>query len=101
MADEKKDDNGSAMGEVWLLLGFFAALVALWFYVGGPGRTDLRGLFLSPPQPLGSGSAYGPQLGSDGSTTSGGQQQPQTYQQQIEVQPGTQDNSGYYLQQQN
>lgn len=62
MADEEKKYD--AMGDVWLFVGFLVILVALWYAAGGPGKADLRGLFIAPPQPLGSGAAYGPQIGS-------------------------------------
>ncbi len=51
------------MGDAFVFLGILAILVALWFMSGGPGKADLRGLFLAPPAPLGSGEAYGPQVG--------------------------------------
>lgn len=53
-------------------LWFFAilaVLVVLWYFAGGPGKADLRGLFLSPPSPLGSGDAYGPQLNNADATS--------------------------------
>ncbi len=108
MADEPEPNH---MGEVLMLLGGLAALIALWFFVGGPGRTDLRGLFLAPPQPLGTGAAYGPQFGS---TTESGQDNSQqtgvTSQQNIQIEQVTppqqqtqqqpnpnQGSQGYYL----
>ncbi len=57
------------MADVWWLLGGLAVLVALWFYTGGPGKADLRGLFVAPPQPLGSGESYGPTFGSSTDST--------------------------------
>lgn len=48
------------MTSVYILLGLFALLVFAWFYTGGPEKTDLRGIFLAPPAPVGSGEAYGP-----------------------------------------
>lgn len=59
MAEEKKEHD--AIKDFWMVLIAFAALVALWFYMGGANFADLRGIFLSPPQPVGSGEAYGPQ----------------------------------------
>ena len=63
MAD-KPEGGGDIMQDVFFLLGGLAILVALWFMAGGPGKADLRGLFLAPPAPLGTGDAYGPQIGS-------------------------------------
>lgn len=60
MADEKS--GGGEYEMVIFVFGGFALLVALWFMTGGPARTDLRGIFLSPPAPLGEGGAYGPQI---------------------------------------
>lgn len=44
------------------VFGGFAFLVVLWYFAGGPAKTDFRGLFLNPPAPVGSGNAYGPQI---------------------------------------
>lgn len=66
MADEKagKDDaHKTAMGDVFFVLGLLGVLIALWFFSGGPERASLKGLFLAPPAPLGSGESYGPQFG--------------------------------------
>lgn len=38
-------------------------LVGLWFASGAYKNADLRGIFLAPPAPLGTGGAYGPQVG--------------------------------------
>ncbi len=61
MAEEKQ--GGSVMEEALFFVGILAILIALWFLSGGPGKADLRGLFLAPPAPLGTGEAYGPQVG--------------------------------------
>jgi hypothetical protein len=53
--------NGD-MEMVAFVLGGFAILVVLWFMTGGPAKTDLRGLFLNPLAPVGTGDAYGPQV---------------------------------------
>ena len=61
MADENK---GGGPGEMALFLfGGLVVLIALWFVNGGPQRADLKGIFLAPPAPLGTGGAYGPQVG--------------------------------------
>jgi hypothetical protein len=62
MADAPKGPS-TAQEALWIV-GGLVVLVALWWAAGGPGKTDLRGLFLAPSQPLGSGGAYGPQIGS-------------------------------------
>ena len=67
MADEKK--GSSPTEDALFLLGALAILGVLWYFAGGPGQTDLRGLFLSPPAPLGNGDAYGPQFGESSTTT--------------------------------
>jgi hypothetical protein len=67
MADAHGGDPNGDMGMVAFVLGGFAVLVVLWFMAGGPGKADLRGLFLSPLPPLGSGDAYGPTLNSTSS----------------------------------
>lgn len=61
MADDPKPRN--VMNDVYFFVGILAVLVLLWYFSGGPSRSDLRGIFLSPPQPLGTGEAYGPQPG--------------------------------------
>ncbi len=68
MADDDKK-SGNPMNELFLFLGFMAVLVALWYAAGGAGKADLKGLFLSPPAPLGTGEAYGPTFGNDASST--------------------------------
>lgn len=62
MAEDKKEGM-SAGTEALLFVAGLAALAALWWWSGGPGRADLRGIFLQPPAPVGSGDAYGPGLG--------------------------------------
>lgn len=68
MADAPKGPTPTE-DALWFF-GILAALIVLWYFAGGPGKADLRGLFLSPPAPLGNGEAYGPQLnGTENSTT--------------------------------
>ncbi len=78
MAGEPEGSN--AMGDALWVLGILGILVALWFASGGPGKADLRGLFLSPPPPLGTGDAYGPQVGTTSQATQEQQQQQQEQQ---------------------
>ena len=66
MADEPTKGNPTE-DALWFF-GILAILIVLWYFAGGPGKSDLRGLFLAPPQPLGSGDAYGPQFGEVSST---------------------------------
>ncbi len=61
MAEEEEHKSG--MTHWQFLFGFFAVLgllIYLWYQNGGPERADLRGIFLAPPPPIGSGGAYGP-----------------------------------------
>lgn len=51
---------------LWFL-AMLAILVILWYFAGGPGKADLRGLFFSAPGPLGPGGAY--ESGGDATTT--------------------------------
>lgn len=46
------------------IIGILVVLVVLWFATGGPSRSDIRGIFIHPPQPLDTGGAYGPAPGS-------------------------------------
>lgn len=64
MADEHKNGGGGhdPMSDAKFLLVGFALLLVLWWATGGPSRADLRGIFLNPPPPVGSGNAYGPQI---------------------------------------
>ncbi len=67
MADEKP--SGGHYDILWYVGGILLVLVVLWFHNGGPNKTDLRGLFLAPPAPLGTGDAYGPQVGRPATST--------------------------------
>lgn len=60
------DDHGGGESPVQLLvmlIGALALLIFFWFASGGYKNADLRGLFISPPPPVGPGGAYGPQIG--------------------------------------
>ena len=61
MAEDK--GGGSPYEILFLVLGGLALLIALWWVQGGPEKADLRGIFLAPPAPVGSGEAYGPEFG--------------------------------------
>jgi hypothetical protein len=69
MADEEKKPSSSVTEDALFVFGGLAVLVVVWYLLGGPGRADLKGLFLAPPAPLGSGEAYGPQFGEPSTTT--------------------------------
>jgi hypothetical protein len=65
MADDKKDagaEGHDAMKDVYFFLLCLAVLVGAWWYMGGPEKTDMRGIFLRPPAPIDTGEAYGPQI---------------------------------------
>ncbi len=57
------------MGDLIFVVVGLVLLVVLWYANGGPGKADLRGIFLQPPQPLGGGNAYGPDFASSTPTT--------------------------------
>lgn len=61
MAEESEGGSG-AMNNVWFLVGGLFILTVLWIVQGGARGADLRGIFLHPPAPVGSGGAYGPQI---------------------------------------
>ncbi len=58
MADEKP--KGNPVGDLFFILAIIVVLIVLWFATGGPERANLKGIFLSPPPPLGTGESYGP-----------------------------------------
>lgn len=67
MADDK--GGGESPFEIlWWFGGLLGALIFLWWWQGGAERADLRGIFLAPPPPIGSGDAYGPQFGTPTTT---------------------------------
>ena len=67
MADE--GGGGGPVEDLFFILGVIVVLVVLWFATGGNKKADLRGIFLHPPQPVGTGGAYGPTLQRFASTT--------------------------------
>lgn len=66
MADAPKP---SPTHDALWFFAILAVLIVLWYFAGGPGKADLRGIFLAPPAPLGSGEAYGPTPGQEEATT--------------------------------
>lgn len=78
MAD--KEEGHDPMQEVWFIVGLLVVLLVLWYAQGGPSRADLRGIFLQPLPPLGSGQSYGPDpFSSSSQNAAGAQNQPQNY----------------------
>lgn len=65
------------MKTVYILGALLAGLIFIWFYTGGYKNADLRGIFLAPPAPVGSGEAYGP--GEEPGTIEAGTIQGGTY----------------------
>ncbi len=61
MADDKKPESPYEI--LWFVAAILGGLIVLWWVQGGPEKADLRGIFLAPPPPVGSGDAYGPQVG--------------------------------------
>lgn len=59
MAD-KPEEGVTGFQAFLILVAIMAGLGALWWYSGGPSRADLRGIFLQPPPPVGTGESYGP-----------------------------------------
>ena len=68
MAEEK--EGPTAVHDALFFVGLLLVLVVLWYFAGGPGKADLRGLFLAPPPPVGTGDAYGPQIGTGATSSS-------------------------------
>lgn len=68
MADEKPAGPGP-LEDALFILGLIVVLVVFWFYYGGAKRSDLKGIFIHPPAPVGNGGAYGPTVGSTTITT--------------------------------
>ncbi len=66
MADEEHGQD--PMHLVYFVLGGLAILLTLWYMSGGPSRSDLRGIFLNPLPPIGTGDSYGPTIPTSSST---------------------------------
>lgn len=61
MADEP--EGPGPIGDLFFIIGVIVVLALVWIAQGAK-YADLRGVFLHPPEPVGQGGAYGPQLGS-------------------------------------
>jgi hypothetical protein len=59
MADETPKTD--PLKDLYFFLAIVVIIVILWYASGGASRADLRGILLSPPQPLGSGNSYNPE----------------------------------------
>jgi hypothetical protein len=68
MAEEHATGPGPLEDAIFII-GIIVVLIVLWFYTGGPSRSDLKGIFIHPPVPVGTGGAYGPTIGSTTITT--------------------------------
>ncbi len=62
MAEEHKGPG--PLEDALFIIGIIVVLVVLWFYTGGAKKSDLKGIFIHPPAPVGQGGAYGPAVGS-------------------------------------
>jgi hypothetical protein len=62
MADEKPK-GPSPVEDLVFILSIIGVLTVLWFAMGARKAADVRGLFLHPPAPVGTGGSYGPTLG--------------------------------------
>jgi hypothetical protein len=63
MADDHATGPGPLEDAIFVL-GIIVVLAVLWFYSGGAQKSDLKGIFIHPPAPVGQGGAYGPTVGS-------------------------------------
>ena len=62
MAEEHKGPG--PVEDLLFIVGIIVVLVVLWFAMGGNKKADIRGIFLHPPAPVGTGGSYGPTIGS-------------------------------------
>ncbi len=59
MADDHKSDPfAEAKNVAYWVVGVMLVLLGAWYLSGGPERSDLRGIFLTPI----TGESYGPTL---------------------------------------
>ena len=68
--DHKVDSLAEAKKFAWFVVFLVAALLGLWYYSGGPERSDLRGIFIKPLPPVDTGESYGPTIGPRETNTS-------------------------------
>ncbi len=64
MADDHKKPDPEAEAKKFAFFVFMMVVILLtiWYFSGGPERSDLRGIFLKPLPPVGSGESYGPTI---------------------------------------
>ncbi len=70
MADEAPKGSGP-VGDLLFIVGLILVLVLIWFAEGGPAKSNLQGIFIHPPEPVGTGGAYGPTIGTSSSYVQG------------------------------
>lgn len=71
MAHEEADPLAEAKSFLFFFLGILATLLVLWYMTGDRSPSDLRGIFLKPPPPVGTGDSYGPTIPNPASSTNG------------------------------
>jgi hypothetical protein len=54
--------GGGPAEDAFFIIGILIVLFVIWIARGGYNAQNLRGIFLAPPPPLGTGNSYGPQL---------------------------------------
>ncbi len=47
--DDKKEEKGNVMHDLWFVLGILAILIILWVWRGGPQKTSVKSLFINSP----------------------------------------------------
>jgi hypothetical protein len=67
MADEPAGPG--PLADLFFILAVIVVLALVWIAQGAK-YADLRGAFIHPPEPVGTGGAYGPQFGQPSTSTS-------------------------------
>lgn len=52
--------GGSPLKDLGMFILIFIAFWFVWYFTGGPSRTDLSKPFIKPASPIDSGQTYGP-----------------------------------------
>ncbi len=71
MAVENHDEFEEIKKTVLMIGGILLLLFILWWMNGGPEKEGIRGLFIKPLPPVGSGEVYGPEFGPPPESQSG------------------------------